>query len=315
MIVVEDLNDPALDAAVGTTNGRVHVAVGTFDGVHRAHQLLLGRVAGEAHAHGGLAAVLTFRNHPRSVVSPGGAPPLLTPWPMKRRLLGELPLDLVVGLAFDEAFARIPAESFVRDILLGRLRAATIHSGENFRFGRGALGSPSLLRAMAGEGGYAYHALDPLLVTARPISSTRIREALAHGAVGDAAELLGRPHRIEASVQPGDQLGRTIGFPTANLAVPRDVLLPADGVYAVRAGIDVDPTLPAMMNIGWRPTVAGRDHRVEVHVIGTDTGPLDGRTLSIDFIARLRDEQRFATLDALKAQLAHDREAALAALA
>lgn len=315
MIVVEDLNDPALDAALAEHGGRVHVAVGTFDGVHRAHQMLLGRVAGEAHARGGLAMVLTFRNHPRSVVNPGGAPALLTPWPQKKQLLGELPLDVVVGLAFDEEFARIEAPDFVRDVLVRRLRATTIHSGENFRFGRGALGSPAMLRALSLDYGYAYHALESLLETARPISSTRIREALGRGDVGDAAELLGRPHRIQAAVVAGDQLGRTMGFPTANLDVPRDTLLPADGVYAVHAGIDATPTLPAMMNIGWRPTVGGRDHRKEVHIIATDTGPLEGRTLSVDFIARLRDEQRFASLDALKQQLAHDREAALAALA
>lgn len=309
MLLFESIDDIAIPG------GRpVHVAVGTFDGVHLAHRALLGRIGGEAHATGGMALAFTFQNHPRSVVAPDNCPPLLTPWPLKRRLLETLPLDAVVALRFDARTAAIPARDFVRDVLVGRCRARTIHSGANFRFGHGAYGGPDLLAEMSEECGYRYERIEPIAHAGRRISSTRIREHLAAGEVAEAAELLGRPHEIAAPVVAGDALGRTIGFPTANLSVARDTLQPKDGVYAVAAFVDGETTArPGMMNIGWRPTVGGRDHRSEVHLIGFD-GNLTGSTLTVQFVARLRDEMKFGGIDELKAQLARDRENAQTAL-
>ncbi len=288
----------------------VHIAVGTFDGVHLAHRALLGRIAGEAHATGGLALVFTFQNHPRSVITPGEAPPLLTPWPFKRRLLRELPLDILVGVRFDHELMSISAPDFVRDVLVGRCRARTIHSGVNFRFGHMGYGGPGLLQDMAEDLNYRYEQLEPIKSGGHRISSTRIRQTLMQGNVAEAAEMLGRSHSVSAAVVSGDALGRTIGFPTANLGIEDDTFLPADGVYAVRVRIDEnDASHPGMMNIGWRPTVGGRDHRAEVHLIDWN-GDLSNTRLTVDFIQRLRGEQRFDGLEALKAQLEKDREAA-----
>lgn len=309
MVLFEDID--SIDIPAGRS---VHVAVGTFDGVHLAHRALLGRAGGEAHATGGLGLAFTFRNHPRSVVAPDRCPPLLTPWPLKRRLLEAMPLDVVVALNFEAKTAAIPARDFVREVLVGKCRARTIHSGVNFRFGQGGYGGPGLLMEMAEECGYRYEQLEPIRHAGGIISSTRIRELLAEGDVARAADLLARPHEISAPVVAGDALGRTIGFPTANLAVPADALLPKDGVYAVAVRIgDEAATRPGMMNIGWRPTVGGRDHRSEVHLIGFD-GDLAGATLAVQFVARLRDEKKFAGVEELKTQLARDREAAGRAL-
>lgn len=293
----------------------VHVAVGTFDGVHSAHAALLGRVAGEAHATGGMAMAFTFQNHPRSVVDPENCPPLLTPWPLKRRLLERLPIDVIVALRFDGQVANIPAADFVRDVLVGRCRARTIHSGRNFRFGKGGYGGPEMLAELAEESGYRYEQIEPIKHAGHRISSTRIREAIEAGDVADAARLLGRPHQITAAVVAGDAIGRSIGFPTANLAPGAESLLPADGVYAVTIFVaDEQHGRHGMMNIGWRPTVDGRTHRAEVHLIEF-SGELLGRELTVQFIDRLRGEQKFAGRQELAEQLARDREHALRTLA
>lgn len=289
--------------------------MGVFDGVHRAHQVLLGRAVGESHATGGIAVALTFRNHPRSVLSPAAAPKLLTPWPAKRRLLERLRLDAVVALEFDAALSRMEAADFVREVLVGRCGAATVHSGWNFRFGRGGAGGPDLLAALAPELGYRYERLEPITAAGARISSTRIRDALLAGDPAAAADLLGRPHQIEGPVVSGDRLGRTIGFPTANIVPREDALLPADGVYAVHAQVDSESeSRPGMMNIGFRPTVDGKEHRCEVHLLDFD-GDLEGKALAVQFAARLRGEVKFDGLASLQEQLGRDREAALAALA
>jgi riboflavin kinase/FMN adenylyltransferase len=291
----------------------VHVAVGTFDGVHLGHQALLGGLADEAHRARGLAVAFTFQNHPRSVVAPASCPPLLTPWPRKRDLLAALPLDYAVALRFDERTAAIEAADFVRDVLVGRCRATHIHSGRNFHFGRGGRGNPDLLARLGPALGYAYERLEPLALGGERISSTRIRGCLAAGAVAVARALLGRPHDVTGRVVAGDAIGRTIGFPTANLAVAPGQLLPADGVYAVRVSGAGLGGVPGMLNLGHRPTVGGREHRCEVHLIGFE-GELVGSELTVAFHDRLRDEQRFAGLEELTRQLARDREAARAAL-
>lgn len=287
--------------------GGVHVAVGSFDGVHRAHAQLLGRVAGEAHATNGLAMVFTFQNHPRGVLSSPEKPLLLTDWTQKQQLLGRLPIDLLVGIPFNREFASIPAEEFIRSVLVGKCHAKTIHSGKNFRFGKGGVGGPGLLEECSRLYNYRYEQLEMIFEGSRRISSTRIREALWAGDVEQAGALLGRPYMLQGEVVTGDALGRTIGFPTANVSLSPELLRPEYGVYAGAVRIeDEQERLPAIMNLGTRPTVSGKEERFEVHLLNW-SGELVGKKLQVEFFSRLRPEQRFAGLPELKAQLELDR--------
>jgi len=305
--IVESLADVSLAGA-----GPVVLVVGTFDGVHLAHRELFREAVERARILGGVAAVLTFRNHPREVVSPGNAPPLLTHWPRKRRLIEECGVDLLVGLAFDKALSEMPAESFIRDVVAGVFQAQEVISGPAFHFGHGGRGNAGLLLAMSRDLGYKYRCHEPVMWKGEKVSSTRIRRALAEGDVAAAAELLARPHRNRGRVITGDRLGRTIGFPTANLEIVDGTVVPANGVYAVMATVE-GARWPGMMNIGNRPTVGGVDRRFEVHLIGFDDD-IVGRDVRVDYCERLRGEERFPGLDALRAQLAKDRDASLAIL-
>jgi riboflavin kinase/FMN adenylyltransferase len=306
--VIERLEDVAL--AGGPP---VVLTIGTFDGVHRAHRELFREAVERARQLGGISAALTFRNHPRAVVAPDNCPPLLTTWEVKRDLILAQGVDVLVGLEFDAALAGTPAEAFVRETIAGRFAAAVVMSGPAFHFGHRGAGNPALLERLSRELGYAYIRREPVMHDGEKVSSTRVRAALAAGNVALAGELMLRPHRNHGVVVTGDQLGRRIGFPTANLRMERAELVPANGVYAVRAWLDHGVTWPAMMNIGWRPTVNGRDLRHEVHLIGFD-GELTGKRLAVDYVDRLRDEKKFAGVEELTAQLTRDREAALALL-
>lgn len=291
----------------------VVLTIGTFDGVHRAHQEIFREAVQRANALGGRAAVLTFRNHPRAIVDPEHTPPLLTDWDMKRNLIAEFGVDVIVGLDFKPDFARIRAEDFVRRIVAGQFAAKVVMSGPGFHFGHMAKGGPDLLRAMSGELGYTYHKREPVLYEGEKVSSTRIRKALAGGDVALAKALLDRPHKSRGRVVDGNKLGRTIGFPTANIRVDPRILVPGDGVYAVEADLPGGVSWPGMMNIGWRPTVGGDEHRLEVHLIDFQ-GDLMGEEISVRYIDRLRGEEKFDGLDQLKAQLAKDRQAAIGIL-
>lgn len=286
------------------------VTIGTFDGVHRGHHLLLEKAISRAKTIGGVSIAFTFRNHPREVLQPGTQVSLLTPWPQKRRLLADSGVDVVLGLEFDAAFAAQSAEEFVDRVLLGRLQATVVISGPNFRFGKDARGDAALLGALSQRLDFEYWCATPVEEYGQTVSSTRIRQALGRGEVEEAARMLGRWHRNEGVVETGDRIGRTISFPTANLAIQDRGMVPADGVYAVLVTLADGATHPGMMNVGNRPTVGGVSHRKEVHLIDF-SGELVGSRLSVDYVARLRDQKRFASLDDLRTQLANDRLTAL----
>lgn len=289
------------------------LTIGTFDGVHLAHQALFAEAAAQAAELGGDAAALTFRNHPRAIVSPENAPPLLTPWPRKRALLLAQPLQHIVALEFNPTFAQTAAEEFVQRVIAGIFRARVVISGPAFHFGHGGRGNAELLSAMSATHGFLYRRREPVMHGGEKVSSTRIRRCLSEGRVSEAAELLTRPHRNSGTVVRGDGIGNTIGFPTANLEMEKEEFVPADGVYAVEVLLPDSRRQPGMMNIGTRPTVGGIQHRKEVHLIGFE-GELNGARLEVLYRQRLRDEKRFSGLEELKAQLARDREAALSAL-
>ncbi|MCC6545725.1 bifunctional riboflavin kinase/FAD synthetase [Candidatus Sumerlaeota bacterium] len=305
--VFENLNDVMLPA-----NKPVVLTIGTFDGVHCAHQALLRETIEEARRQNGIAAVLTFQNHPRTVIAPGHEPMLLTNWPAKRDLILAQGIDVLVGIPFDESLLQMPAEQFVSDVIGKKFGARAVMSGPAFHFGFRGAGNSELLQKLSDKHAYVYKRQDPISLHGCRVSSTLIRDMLDRGDVAGAAELLTRPHRNVGTVVTGDGIGRTIQFPTANMQLAQDVLIPPRGVYAVRV-TDGASTYPAMMNIGWRPTVGGKELRNEIHLLDFD-GDLVGRRMTIDYVKRLRDEKKFDGLDALREQLQQDRVAARAAL-
>ncbi|HEV8016479.1 MAG TPA: bifunctional riboflavin kinase/FAD synthetase [Stellaceae bacterium] len=293
--------------ATGDARGAV-VAAGNFDGVHLGHQAVLAETKALARAAGAPFAVLTFEPHPRAVFQPGLPPFRLTPFRAKSLVLEALGVDLLFTLHFDLAFAQKSAEEFVAETLVAGLGAKTVVVGYDFVFGHKRRGTPELLKAEGLKHGFGVHIVAPVAGAGGAVySSTQIREHLVAGRPREAAALLGRPWEIDGRVDVGDKLGRTIGFPTANIALA-DYLRPAPGVYAVRAGIEDGANMDwhdGAANLGWRPTVGGKDLRLETHLFDF-SGDLYGKHLRVALIERLRAEQRFDGLDALKAQIAID---------
>lgn len=293
--------------ATGDARGAV-VAAGNFDGVHLGHQAVLAEARALAQRLSAPFAVLTFEPHPRAVFQPGLPPFRLTPFRAKSLVLESLAVDLLFTLHFDQAFAQKSAEDFVAEILVAGLGARAVVVGYDFVFGHKRRGTPELLRTEGGKHGFAVQVVAPVAGAGGVVySSTQIREHLVAGRPREAAALLGRPWEIDGRVEVGDKLGRTIGFPTANIALA-DYLRPAPGVYAVRAGIEDGETVTwhnGAANLGWRPTVGGKDLRLETHLFDF-SGDLYGKHLRVALIERLRAEQRFDGLDALKAQIALD---------
>ena len=284
------------------------VAAGNFDGVHLGHQAVLGAAKALAKSLDAPFAVLTFEPHPRVVFQPGLPPFRLTPFRAKSLVLEALGVDLLFTLHFDLAFAQKTAEEFVADVLVAGLGAKAVVVGYDFVFGNKRRGTAELLTAEGGRHGFAVKIVAPVAGAGGvAYSSTQIRKHLVAGRPREAAALLGRPWEIDGRVDVGDKLGRTIGFPTANIDLA-DYLRPAPGVYAVRAGIEDGGRTDwhdGAANLGWRPTVGGKDLRLETHLFDF-SGDLYGKHLRVALIERLRPEQRFAGLDALKAQIALD---------
>lgn len=302
----------------GEKSGTV-VAIGNFDGVHRGHRDVLAQVLAIKSARSLSSVVLTFDPHPREVLG-GQAPAKLTTIPRRIELLEQCGIDRVVVEPFTRDLASWSPERFVSELLVDRLGAKAVVVGENFRFGAKRAGNFDVLRGYGEKLGFDAVAARVSGDAEGPFSSTRIRRALENGDVVGAAHVLGRWHRISGIVERGDALGRTIGFPTANLGSVEEVL-PKNGVYAVRvirgasgaSGKGEPSVLPGVMNIGVRPTVSGTKLRIEVHLLDFDED-LYGETLGVDFVARLRDEMKFDGLPALKAQIAKDVETARAQL-
>ncbi|HND29121.1 MAG TPA: bifunctional riboflavin kinase/FAD synthetase [Myxococcota bacterium] len=287
----------------GHTHAPAHprvVAIGNFDGVHLGHQTVL-RTAKQAASERGLPlAVTTFDPAPTAVLAPERHQPRICTLSDRIALLHAVGVDLGSGGAFTPAFAAISAENFGRDLLVRQLMTRVLVVGHDFRFGQGRQGNAERLRGWCPE-------LEVREVEALSqdgvVSSSRIRKLVAAGKVEEAGRLLGRPHWLRGLVVQGDQRGRTLGFPTANLQTEVE-LLPAFGVYATR--VEVDGLLhPAVTNIGLRPTFSGKHVSVESHLLDFQ-GDLYGKALRVELVARIREEQKFASLDALVAQIRSD---------
>ncbi|MSU35538.1 MAG: bifunctional riboflavin kinase/FAD synthetase [Pedosphaera sp.] len=284
----------------------VCVALGMFDGVHLGHQHVIRQAVLDAQSLGGLTVALTFNPHPLAIVRPDRAPSLLQTVSQRLRAIEDMGVDVALVLEFDDTFRNQTGEEFTGRLVreFGCLRSFSV--GEGFEFGRDRSGSLDLLRRLGGELGFRVHGLAPISVGGEVVSSTRIREVLRQGDLSHVAELLGRPYSLAGIVQRGDQLGRQLGVPTANLDV-RGRALPPNGVYAGRTRID-KVTYPVALNLGMRPTVGGSELRAEAHVINA-TGDWYGLELEIQVIELLREERRFANLTALKAQISEDLSA------
>ncbi len=289
------------------------VTIGAYDGVHLGHKKVLRLVRELADARNLDAALVTFDRHPAQVVRPDSAPRLLTSLDQKLELLEALKLsDIVCVLRFDEERSHETAEDFVREVLVGLLRARVVVVGADFHFGHRRGGNVALLEQMGTDLGFEVVGLGLVAPQGdhEPFSSTRVRGALANGDVAIAARLLGRPHEVRGVVVRGDQRGRELGFPTANVAVPDEICLPADGIYAGSYAGPDGVWRPAAISLGRRPTFyAEATHSLlEAYVLDFD-GDLYDQPAEVRFIERLRGEERFASIDALVEQMGKDVEA------
>jgi riboflavin kinase/FMN adenylyltransferase len=282
--------------------------IGNFDGLHRGHRAILDRIRERARATGGESLLITFDPHPLTVLAPERAPRMLTTRRQKLALLDESALDYVLVLPFTMELASVDAEAFVRDDLVEGLGVREIYVGANFNFGRGREGTADLLVRLCAGLGVRAEVVPEVRSLGSPISSSRIRRALLSGEVELARDLLGRPYAIEGKVVRGAGRGAGLGFPTANLQTPND-LVPQDGVYVTLAAVEAAPR-PSVTNIGTRPTFGAADRVIETHLLDPPAGDLYDRPIELRFLARLRAELKFGSAAALVEQVRRDVERA-----
>lgn len=285
------------------------LTIGNFDGVHVGHQAILRMIVDRARALAGESVLYTFEPHPRRVLQSEKALRLLETFDQKMETLAALGVDAVIAEPFDQAFAQVSPEEFIQDYVHARVRPVEVYVGYDFHFGRDREGSMRLLTERGPHLGFSVTVVPEVSVEGRDVNSTRIRQLLAEGQVEEAALLLGRAFCVRGEVTVGDRRGRTLGFPTANLA-PETEILPGPGVYyghlrRLGTGSDVKPW-PVVTNVGYRPTFRdGRDLVAEAHLIDF-SGDLYGLEVDLSFEGRLRGEIRFESVGALRAQIARD---------
>ena len=314
-------NNPRVDRPLGTMKilataselppgpRKMCAAIGVFDGVHLGHQQVIRQTLADARQHEALALVITFDCHPNSVVAPDRAPPMIYSLPQRLRALAALGVDTTLLIHFDQAFSAQTGESFVRGLARDFGRIHSICVGSEFTFGHKRSGNVALLRGLGRELKFTVHGLAAVALDGEMVSSTRIREAIRAGDLDTASQMLGRAYALAGPVVRGDQLGRTLGCPTANID-PTGLVLPPAGVYAAHATVH-GQQWQAAVNIGGRPTL-GRSAaglRLEAHLLDF-TGDIYGAEMEISFVEKLRDEQRFPSLSELKAQIHRDLAAA-----
>jgi riboflavin kinase/FMN adenylyltransferase len=288
------------------------VCIGAFDGLHLGHRALVRHAGARASSRGVPLVALSFEPLPREFFAPAAPPPRLLLPRAKFEGLRGLGADVVGLLRFDARMAAMSAEAFVRKVLVERLQAREVWVGPGFRFGHGRAGDIATLHALGDTLGFTAHEIESVVLDGERVSSTRVRAALQAGDFALATRLLGRPYAIGGRVVRGNQLGRTLGFPTTNLRFDRKA--PAlSGIYAVRVhGVAAQPW-PAVASFGTRPTVDGREPLLEAHLFDFE-GDLYGRRIDVEFVARLRDEEKFPDLPTLVAQMHRDAAQARAVL-
>lgn len=288
----------------------VALAIGNFDGVHLGHAALIGRLVNVAAQLAVVPTVLSFEPHPREFFAPDSAPARLSTFREKLELLADCGVDQAMICRFNHAFAALSAEQFVEDVLVRGLKVKHVVVGDDFRFGKGRRGDFALLQQLGVQYGVTVEAMGSVVVDGERVSSSGVRRSLAVGDMAHAAKLLGRPYVMDGQVVHGQKLGRQLGFATANLRIKHNPL-PMTGVFAVEVTGLAQLPLPGVANLGVRPTVGGTRPLLEVHLFDFDRD-VYGAHISVRFVHKLRDEQRFPNFDALKAQIAADAAAARA---
>jgi riboflavin kinase / FMN adenylyltransferase len=300
--------------------GRCVVTIGVFDGVHRGHAQIIGEAVKLAAAADMPSALVTFDPPPTEVVRPGSHPPQLTTLVRRAELVEQLGVDAFCALPFTLEFSRSTPAEFAHQALVARLHAAHVVVGRNFRFGHEAAGDLAMLTEFGRSFGFDTTGTELLADGPTPLSATYVRSCVEAGDVVAAAEALGRPHRVDGLVERGDQRGRELGFPTANLRTAPYAAVPADGVYAGRVirlselGSTLEPIGDAAISVGTNPTFEGRQRRIEAFVLDFD-GDLYGQEIGVEFVHRLRPMQRFDSVAELVAQMQRDVDLARELLA
>ncbi len=280
------------------------VSIGQFDGLHVGHQALIALAVDEAKRIGGRSLVFTFDRHPMDLIAPDRAPSQITTLEQRSKLIEECGVDDLVIAKFDHRFRDLSPETFLHFVLVGVLGAASVSVGYDFRFGCNQMGDVDFMSSAETRFRFKTNIIKSVMVLGEKASSTRVRALLRDGNVSDAAQVLGRPFALSGTVVHGQQLGRTLGFPTANLASETKQLLPKDGVYAVFVD-DGTVRRQGACSIGLRPTVNGKERTVETFLFDFD-GDLYGQKLEFEFVERIREEEKFNSLDELVTAMHRD---------
>ncbi len=284
------------------------LTIGKFNGMHLGHQALLKQVVARAHEVNGCSAAITFEPHPTVVLHPQHERVYLAPEDERRELIAATGIDHLIVLRYDDALRHLTAEQFMRS-LCERIALRELWVGPEFRLGYRAHGTVAVLAELGEQLGYRINPITKLEIAGAPVSATRIRELLQEGRVAEIPALLGRPFTVKGEVVKGDQRGRTIGFPTANVAVGERHLLPADGVYACRVRVGDNAEHDAVTNVGVRPTFGVLGRTVEAHLLDC-SADLYGQIVRVAFLERIRGERKFSGIDELRAQIARDAQRA-----
>ena len=287
------------------------VTIGTFDGVHVGHQAILKQLITEAETHNGKSVVITFWPHPRFILKKDAdALKLLSSFDEKTEVLRSLDLDYLIKIPFTPQFSNLSANDFVKEILVDQIGTKKLFIGYDHHFGNNRKGDIHFLNEMSFDFGYEVHEIPRHSIDDIGVSSTKIRNYLHNGEVQLANALLGRQYSITGTIIDGEKRGRTIGFPTANIKIKENYkLLPSDGAYAIKAKVD-DLKLRGMLNIGFNPTVSGRERTIEAHLFNFEE-TIYGRDITIEFVRLLRKEMRFDSVEHLKEQLIIDKKEAI----
>ncbi len=296
------IHDPA---ELAPPTGRVCAAIGMFDGVHLGHQQVIRQAVTDAHQHEAASLCVTFDRHPATIIAPTRAPRLIQSPSQRLDAIVALGIDATLLLKFDEAMSQVPATDFIRQLHKGLGDIKSLCVGAKFAFGHNRTGDVALLQQLGGELHFTVHGLAAVALDGQTVSSTRIRQAITEGQLDDVTQMLGREYALAGQVILGDQRGRDLGHPTANLDCT-GLCVPPHGVYAAHAEVD-GQTHRAAVNLGHRPTVtdATPSFHVEAHLLDFDAD-LYGKTLQLTFVQKIRDEQKFGSLEVLQAQITKD---------